>query len=298
MSTYERIRALFTTRYIFKCIITPVGILGNSLTIIILARGRCGLTKCITSYLIAMAAADLLAIFSSMIMSFIFDALYTYMHHTIPCTLREVMIYQFKLKYSNVKTARLVIGTVYTLSLVTNIPYYFSFESYELNMPVGCMQSAESYSVPGWLVFFWFHSISTPLLAFCLILVLNVLTIRHVLMSSKARRKLRGQGEAEKQEDPEMESRRKSMNLLFCLSANFLLLWLTELVVMMYFKINSNIVTNWGDPVNVALNAGDMLKLLSSCTNTFIYAVTQSKIREELNKGARCPIKFFLKMFK
>ncbi|XP_059832296.1 probable G-protein coupled receptor 142 [Hypanus sabinus] len=281
---------------------------------IILARGKCGLTRCITHYLTAMAAADLLVVFSNAATGIIFNAVYSRMPHTVVCTLQNVMAFasfdcsvwltvaftfdrfvaicyqKFKIKYCTVRTARIAIGTVYALSLLRNIPYYFAFESYELYVPIGCVEKLEYHYLPGWLAFSWLHNILTPLLPFFVILLLNILTVRSILVASRARRKLRAHVSGERKVDPEMESRMKSIVLLFCVSGSFILLWLTEVTVFIHSHVaNIHAYPNWAHPMFMAFSAGDMLKILSSCTNTFIYILTQSKIREELRNAIKYP---------
>ncbi|XP_032870531.1 probable G-protein coupled receptor 139 [Amblyraja radiata] len=248
-----------------------------------------------------MAAADLMAVFCNVAIFYLYAAIFRHTH-TIACTLHYVMAYvsldcsvwltvaftfdrfvaiccqDFKTRYCTVRIARVAIATVYVVSLIRNIPYYFAFYSYEINQPVGCMEKPEYFSHPGWLAFAWIHNVLTPLLPFFVIVSLNIVTIRSIVVASRARRKLRAHVSGEKQEDPELESRRKSIILLFCVSGSFILLWLTDVITFIYTHIaNIHYIPNWAHPLTMAAEAGNMLKILSSCTNTIIYVVTQSK---------------------
>ncbi|XP_078090936.1 zona pellucida sperm-binding protein 3-like [Mustelus asterias] len=75
------------------------------------------------------------------------------------------------------------------------------------------------------------HYILTPFVPFLLILLLNALTVRHILVSSGARRRLRLHSSGKNPSDPEIEKRRKSIILLFVISGNFILLWVMFLSV-------------------------------------------------------------------
>ncbi|XP_055521332.1 probable G-protein coupled receptor 139 [Leucoraja erinacea] len=295
---------------------------GNFVAIIVLGRGKCGLSRSITYYLVAMAAADLSAVFFNVSIFYLYAAIFQDIH-TVACTLQRVMAYvsldwsvwltvaftfdryvaiccqDFKTRYCTVRIATVAIATVYVVSLIRNIPYYFAFYSYYINMPIDCIEKPEYFSHPGWLAFSWIHTILTPLLPFFVIVSLNILTVRSIVVASRARSKLRAHVSEEKQEDPEMESRRKSIILLFCVSGSFILLWLTDVCFFIYTHIaNLHTVQSYANPRYMAINAADMLKILSSCTNTFIYVVTQSRVRAELKHAIMYPFTMCLKPVK
>ncbi|XP_059500119.1 uncharacterized protein LOC125454563 isoform X2 [Stegostoma tigrinum] len=118
---------------------------------------------------------------------------------------------------------------------------------------------------------------------------------------NRARRGLLTRSNREHQSDPEIEKRRKSIVLLFGISGSFILLYLLYFVTIIYVRI-ANISYSSGSDVSktifVVQQSGYMLQLLSSCINPFIYAGTQSKIREEVTNGLKYPLRFFTKMFK
>uniref|UniRef100_UPI00398EA02D probable G-protein coupled receptor 139 n=1 Tax=Pristiophorus japonicus TaxID=55135 RepID=UPI00398EA02D len=315
----ERVLALVGkhTRTATEASVDPEVTPPNLVAIVILSRGKCGLTKGVTLYLVAMAVADLLVI----IFYFILGHLNTFYLHIVfliyspGCKITEVIGYvaidssvwlniaftfdrmvaiccqKLKTKYCTEKSAAIVITTVSLLSLLINIPWYFKY------VPNGCNLTYEYLSSPVWKAYDWGDRVLTPLLPFVLILLLNTVTVRHILLASAVRRKLRAQRNGEEQHDPEMKNRRRSIILLFTISGSFILLWTTNVVVLAIRQI-TGMYDFWSTPFFVADLMGTMLQLLSSCTNTFIYAVTQSKFREEMRNTLKYPFTAILNFIK
>ncbi|XP_078390552.1 putative G-protein coupled receptor 139 [Cetorhinus maximus] len=292
----------------------------NIVVIAILSRGKCGLSKCITRYLVSMAATDLLVVIVDVIFEQIGDSYFpdSFLNITAMCSLRGVLVYaasdssvwltvsftfdrfvticsqKLKRKYCTEKTATIVISTICVLSCLKNIPWYFQYELYEIidNIPWYCIsKSLDYYASPMWSAFELLQYIITPFVPFLLILILNALTIRHILVANRIRRGLWSQTKSEKDDDPEVEHRRKSIILLFSISGSFILLWMTHVVhlilqrisIMSYYRIDVDSAT--------AKQIGDALRLLSCCTNTCIYVITQTKFREELKNTLKYPLK-------
>ncbi|XP_067865228.1 probable G-protein coupled receptor 139 [Heterodontus francisci] len=297
------------------------------MTIVILYRGKCGLSRCITRYLVAMAAADLLVVFNDVILNRINEYYFptTFLFLTPVCCFRYVLIraatdisvwltvaftfdrfvticYQkLRTKYCTEKMAAVVIGTVCLLFCFKNIPLYFTFEPYITidNIPWGCNQKLQYYTLTAWVAFSWIGRCLTPLLPTFLILLLNALTVGHILTASRVRKRLRGSKNNEEYNDPEMENRRKSIILLFTISGNFILLWMTYVIVFLLIQITTfYYLTGFSDPMTIADYTSFMLLLLSCCTNTCIYAVTQTKFREELKNVVKYPLSIILKLLK
>lgn len=292
--------------------------LGNIVTIIILSRGRCGLTRCITRYLVGMAATDLLVLIMAVILHRI-SMLYfpvLFLQTTPVCSLRIALIFatrdssvwltvaftfdrfvaicsqKLKTKYCTEKTAAVVIGVVCVLSFVKNIPMYFVIEPLYIinNVPWYCNFRLSFYSNTLWTIFNWIDHALNPCAPFVVMLLLNALTVRYILVASRARKRVRGQSHGEKERDPEMESRRKSIVLLFTISGSFLVLWTTRVVnflLVRFTKSNYSTGSNPNNPRFILQEAGVMLQLLSCCTNTCIYAGTQRKFREEFKNGVK-----------
>ncbi|GCB74004.1 hypothetical protein scyTo_0003088 [Scyliorhinus torazame] len=299
----------------------------NLLAIVILSRGKCGLSRCITRYLVSMAVTDLLVIITAVLLNRI-PAIYfpgTFLSITPVCSFSIVLIYasrdtsvwltvtftfdrfvaiccqNLKTKYCTAKRAAVVIGMVSALGCLINIPWYFMHEHIYIinNVPWYCSLKDIRFTSTIWATFQWSDRILTPCLPFFLILLLNALTVRHILMASRARRRLRTQGTRENQSDQELENRRKSIILLFSISACFLLLWMAY-VVQFFFErfIRDYQIKGFTDPLFVLRESANMLQLLSCCTNTFIYAVTQSKFRDQLRDMLYHPLTLILKLVK
>ncbi|XP_078251080.1 putative G-protein coupled receptor 139 [Rhinoraja longicauda] len=291
-------------------ILAVVGVLSNVVAIVTLSRGRCGLSKGVTWYLVAMAVADLLVVIIQVILINIIHIyippgckiVYTVGYMSVAYTVWLTVAFTFdrmvaicfqklKTRYCTEKGAAIVIAVVSVLSVVTNIPWYFTYRSRF------CMASSNFITSPVWVAFDWGHRILTPLVPFVLILLLNAVTVRHILIASAVRRKLRGQRSGEGKDDPEMKNRRRSIILLFTISASFILLWMTRVVVLSIQRITGRYIARHLSEVMLN-HLGSMLQLFSSCTNTFIYAVTQRKFREEVINAVKCPFQATLKFIK
>ncbi|XP_072884226.1 probable G-protein coupled receptor 139 [Hemitrygon akajei] len=277
------------------------------MTILILSRGKCALSKCTTRYLIAMASADLMVVvvvvilekcnyiylFASFLLQTPECAVILVLNVAITgCSVWFTVGFTFdryialccqnlRNQYCNEKTATVVITIVFAGSCAKGIPFYFAVD------PWRCVAAAEYFTSPIWKAYEVFDSITTPLLPIFLILLFNILTVRRIVATNRARRQLRSNND--KQNDLEVENRRKSMILLFALSANFILLWMPYLVQSMTWQNEnySNTDKYFSTPLYILQQFGFMLKFLSSCTNTCIYGLTQRKFREELKNGMK-----------
>ncbi|XP_067870097.1 probable G-protein coupled receptor 139 [Heterodontus francisci] len=301
----------------------------NFAVIVILSRGRCALSRCITYYLVSMAVTDLLVIITAVILNRIVDIYFplSFLSITPVCRIQialnlaiidssvwltvaftfdrfmAICCQKLKIKYCTEKTAACLIGIVSTLSCLKNICVYFIFEPLYIidNIPRFCIIKLIFYASPAWVAYHWIHHILTPCLPFILILLLNVLTVRYILAASRARRRLRAHSNGETQSDPEMESRRKSIVLLFCIAGSFILLYLPFLINFLYIRIAKFTYfsgSNFNESNFILDQSGYMLQLLSSCVNPFIYAGTQRKFREELKNGVKYPLRLIVKLLK
>ncbi|XP_067870214.1 probable G-protein coupled receptor 139 [Heterodontus francisci] len=307
-------------------VLAALGVPVNLLAIAILSRGRCGLSRCISRYLVSMAVTDLLAIVTGVILNRISGIylLRSFLFITPVCCLSNALVYaardcsvwltvtftfdrfvaiccqKLKSKYCTKKTATRVIAIVCTLGCLKNIPWYFVYKPLYItnNVPWYCSIKLIFYSSLVWTTFHWSDCILTPCIPFLLILLLNALTVRHILVASRARRRLRAHGNGKIQSDPEMEKRRKSIVLLFSISGSFILLWKVYVVQFLYVRITNDYYftgSNFNDQRFIMLESGNVLQLLSCCINTFIYTVTQSKFREELQNGIKYSLRLFVK---
>ncbi|XP_067878432.1 probable G-protein coupled receptor 139 [Heterodontus francisci] len=296
----------------------------NLIAIVILSRGKCGLSKCISLYLLAMVVTDQLVIITEVILFRISYEFYpgSLLSITPVCSVLAVLTrasrdssvwltitFSFdrfvaiccqnqQAKYCTKNTASVVIATTCILLSLKSIVWYFIYEPQEIidNVPWFCNVKPSYFTEPGWVAFDWFDTILTPMFPFVLILLLNALTVRHILVASRVREGLKGQIKGEKHNDPEVESRRKSVILLFAISGSFILLWLTYVAEFLYYNIAETTLLNYNQSLNIFLRVGSMLQNLSSCTNTFIYGVTQNKFREQFKSIMKHPIILIMKL--
>ncbi|XP_067864808.1 probable G-protein coupled receptor 139 [Heterodontus francisci] len=303
---------------VYFVILAIIGVPVNLLAIVILSQGKCGLSTCTTRYLVAMAMGDLLVIITEVILwrinyyyfpgSFlnitpVCSVIYFLSCAAIDCSVWFTITFTFdrfvviccqklKTKYCTEKTAAVLLATTCILLCLKNIPFYFTYEPGEIidNVPWFCSIKPSYYSDAPWGEFDWFDSVLTPLLPFALILLLNTLTVRHILVASRVRKRLRGQSKGENRRDPEMESRRKSVILLLTISGSFILPWLTYVMYFITCNIAGIYLEDYTDPFYVVGQVGFMLQFLSCCTNTFIYGATQSKFREQVKKTVKYPV--------
>ncbi|XP_069755504.1 probable G-protein coupled receptor 139 [Narcine bancroftii] len=313
---------------IYYPVLAVLGIPGNLVTIVILSQEKCGLSKCITRYLLGMAVTDLLFLLMAVVLHRI-SMLYfpdLFLHTTPVCSARIVLILmardssvwltvaftfdrfiaiccpKLNTKYCNERVAAIAIGTVCALSCVKNIPWYFLYEPlYTINnVPWYCNIKLSFYSDLLWAILEWIDRILIPFAPFLLMLVLNALTVRHILLANRARRRLRPRSNRENQSDPEMSSRRKSIILLFTISGTFIVLWMAYFLNFLNVRIKSGNYSTGSanEPTFLFQEIGIMLQLLNCSTNTCTYAATQRKFREEFKRGLNYPLNLFINRVK
>uniref|UniRef100_UPI00398F3C03 probable G-protein coupled receptor 139 n=1 Tax=Pristiophorus japonicus TaxID=55135 RepID=UPI00398F3C03 len=301
-----------------------LGIPVNLVAIVILSRGKCGLSTCTTRYLVAMAAADLLVVITEVILYRIswYDFPWSLLHITPVCTVMYVLAraatdcsvwftvtftfdrfvavcwQKLKTKYCTGRTAAVVLATSCILLCSKTIPFYFTIVPVYIidNVHWYCSTMPAYFTEPVWVGFDWFDTVLNPLLPFAVILSLNALTVRHILVASRVRKGLRGESKGGKGTDPEMESRRKSVILLFTISGSFILLWLVYVIDFFYYSITGIILSDYSDSLYQFTQVGFILQNISCCTNTFIYGVTQSKFREQLKSAVKYPVTSILQL--
>ncbi|XP_062896063.1 probable G-protein coupled receptor 139 [Mobula hypostoma] len=312
------LEAFYSVRKVYYMIIFIIGVPVNLVAIVILSRGKCGLSKCTTRYLVAMATADLLTIIFEVIL---WRISYYYFPGTFlditpvcsvistlgvaatDCSVWFTVTFTFdrfvaiccqkrKTKYCTGKTAAVVLTTTGALFCFKNVPYFFRYRPVKVidNIPWDCIIKPSYYTHPGWVGYVWLATVLMPLLPFVLILLFNALTVRHILVTSRVRKGLRGQNKAENRSDPEMESRRRSVILLLTISGSFVILWSVKFAEFLYYTVAVLDQNNYNDSENILQHSGEMLMMLSCCTNTFIYGVTQSRFREQFISAAKYPL--------
>ncbi|XP_067864827.1 FMRFamide receptor-like [Heterodontus francisci] len=199
---------------------------------------------------------------------------------------------KLKTKYCTGKTAAVVLAAICILLCFKNIPQFFIFEPREVidNVPWFCPMKSSYFTESGWVGYDWFDKVLSPLLPFTLILLLNALTVNHILVARRLRKRLRGKKKGENHSDPEMESRRKTVILLLTISGSFLLLWLAYVIEFIKYKMSGKDTRVYNDSEYIFRFVGYMLLNLNCCTNTFIYGVTQSKFREQVKSAVKYPV--------
>ncbi|XP_067905022.1 probable G-protein coupled receptor 139 [Heterodontus francisci] len=314
---------LADVEFIYCPVLGAIGVPINLLAIVILSRGNCGLSKCVTHYLVAMAAADLMVVMTDVILRWLIVYFpVSFLDITPVCSLVMVLIpattmssvwftvaftfdrfvaiccQKLKTKYCTEKTARVIIGAVPVLSCLESIPWFFKFKAQYIfnNLEWFCITKPEYYISIFWAAYEILHRLLSPLLPFVLILLLNTLTVRHILIASRARRRLQADSDRESPSDSEMDKRRKSIILLFTISGSFIVLWTTYLTCFLYQRIA--FMSDSYTPSPTAGTIGYLLQLLSTCTNTCIYTMTQSKFREQLKNVVKYPFTVILRFIK
>ncbi|XP_038630642.1 probable G-protein coupled receptor 139 [Scyliorhinus canicula] len=206
---------------IYYPVLAAFGLPANLAVIVILIRRRCGLTKCITYYLVSMAVTDLLVMFTAVILNRISGIYFpsSFLSITPVCSLRSALNYaaidssawltvaftfdrfvaitwqKLKTKYCTEKVALRVIITVSGLSCVKNAFTYFGYEPIYIinNIPWFCGTKNIIYTSPAWIAYDWIRSILNPFLPFVMLLLFNALTVRHIVLANRSRRRLRAQ---------------------------------------------------------------------------------------------------------
>ncbi|XP_042192737.1 probable G-protein coupled receptor 139 [Callorhinchus milii] len=288
-----RKETIFQIMYIVYPVLALVGVLGNLLTIVILSRGNCGLSKCITYYLVAMAAADLVVVVADVIltrMNFLFypvcflDLTYICAVGTsvqcvaADCSAWLTIAFTFdrfvaicypraNATYSSKRTAAVVIGAIWAVSCATNMPWYLAIEPLLVigNMSWFCKAKESFYTSLGWAMFNWIDIILTPFIPFFLILALNTLTVSTLWPLTKF--------------------------------AEFHAVWSAYVVYIIYGQTVNYYYTDYNHPIYILYHTAIMLQLSNSATNTCVYAVTQTKFREEVKKAVKYPFVLMMKQF-
>ncbi|XP_032872761.1 probable G-protein coupled receptor 139 [Amblyraja radiata] len=290
----------------------------NLLAIVILYRGKCGLSKCITLYMMAMAASDLLVGITDPFLRQTIQIHFPYslLNITPVCATTEVLVFastavsvwltvaftfdrfvaicceKLKTRYCTERTAAVIIGAVSVLGCLENVPQWFRYESANEidDLPWDCSTKPIYYTSAAWVAYRVTHRVLTPCIPFFLILLLNVLTVRRIVAASRVRRGLRGRSNGENDKDPEMENRRKSIVLLFSITGTFILLWATQAIFYIFTSIAKVRVDYTPTGYYYITRVTSVfLQLLSTCTNTCVYVVTQSKFRAELMNAVKFP---------
>ncbi|XP_038644217.1 probable G-protein coupled receptor 139 [Scyliorhinus canicula] len=283
------------------------------MTILVLLRGKCGLSSCSTRYLLAMASGDLMFIIieiglrqlrvyyypqsfliltpvcsviralreAAVDLSVWFTVMFTFDRFVAICSLK------LKATYCTNKTAVTVLATTTILFCLKNVPVYFKFKHGKIidKVPWGCSLKKDYFTDIRWRSFAVLSMALTPMIPIALILILNALIFRRILMVNRARSSFKGQKNGDKVSDPEIESRKTTVILLFSISTSFIIMWSSH--VLQLLKVLKPLLDF--RQYQTFKSVAQMLRNLSCCANTFIYVVTQPKFREELKRMLKYP---------
>ncbi|XP_078075217.1 putative G-protein coupled receptor 139 [Mustelus asterias] len=296
------------------------------MAIVVLSRGRCGLSKGVTCYMITMAIADVLVCIFNVTVEGIFRSHFpdSFLMYTSVCSFISFMQVssiqlsvwsttlftldrfvaiccpKLKLKYCTGRTATVILAAVSVLSFVMNIPAYFRYEPYSVVASVqwGCRTVKGYVSSPAWIAYTWVSHLSVPLLPFPLLLLLNSLTVRHILVTSRSRRALKAHGPGAASSDPVMKSRRTTIVLLFTVSGSFIILWMPIVILHLLFNFTETATLEGATLLHVTMRITLLLMYSSTCTNTCIYILTQRRFREEILNMVKFPFILLFKFLK
>ncbi|XP_067865319.1 probable G-protein coupled receptor 139 [Heterodontus francisci] len=304
----------------------PIEMLYPILAVIGIPGKKCGLSKGITHYMMAMAVGDLMVLIFNVIVSQIIkyhfpDSLLNYTStcrftvfmqgFSIQLSIWFTMSFTFdrfvaiccqklKSRYCTERTATMVVTAMCVLNILINIPMPFRYEpDYILNnIQWGCRTITGYFTSPAWKVHQWITNLSSTLLPIPLLLLLNSLTVRHILLASRARKALKSNNNGKTGSDPEMKNRRTSIILLFAISGTFIVLSAPITVIHICVGVTQTLDFQGSNSLYLAIRITFLLMCTSSCTNTCIYALTQRRFRAEIKNMVKYPYYLIVKLFK
>ncbi|XP_041068294.1 probable G-protein coupled receptor 139 [Carcharodon carcharias] len=296
------------------------------MTILILYRGKCGLSKGITHYMTAMAVGDLMVLIFNVVVSQIVkyhfpDSLlkYTYtcrftafmqgtsiqlsIWFTISFTFDRfiaICCQELKTKYCTARTAIVIITTMCVVNILINIPMPFRYEPYHVvnNVQWGCRTVTGYFTSQAWTAHRWITNLSSTLLPIPLLLLLNSLTAQHILVASRARKALKSSSNGDTAIDPELKNRRTSIILLFAISGSFIVLSAPINVIHICVGVTQTVAFQGSNWLYLAIRTTFLLMCTSSCINTCIYALTQRRFRAEIYYMAKHPFSAIIQFCK
>ncbi|XP_051899669.1 probable G-protein coupled receptor 139 [Pristis pectinata] len=310
---------------IFYPILAVIGVPVNLLSFLILLQGKCGLSKEITRYMMAMTVGDLMVLVFNVTVSQIVrnhspDSVLKYTPvcrasaflqgfslqltswFTVSFTFdRFVAICcgELRLRYCTERTAAVVLTAVSLINVLTNIPLPFGYEPcFTVNrVQYGCCTTVGSLASPVWAAHRWVTMLSTTFLPIPALLLLNSLTARHILVASRARRALRIGRRGDPRGDPELKGRRTSIVLLFAVSGSFIAMSAPISVIHAWVGVTETVTFKGSSSLYLAVQITFLLMCTGSCTNTCVYALTQSRFRAQMKAVVKSPFAPLIKQF-
>uniref|UniRef100_A0A4W3HE82 G-protein coupled receptors family 1 profile domain-containing protein n=1 Tax=Callorhinchus milii TaxID=7868 RepID=A0A4W3HE82_CALMI len=257
-----------------------------------------GLSTCVTRYLVAMAMADLLVVISDVILTRI-NFLYfpvVFLDLTPVCAFGTFLI-----ATAGDSSVWLTVAFTFDRFIIISCEklkrQYCTQRTADLVIGIVCVLKT-FHTMSAWAAFNWIDVILVPFIPYLLVLLFNILTIRHIIVANRIRRQFLKQNLNVNSNDAETDSRKKIIILLFTISGSFILLWMTYVVYVIYGQVAGYTYTGYNHPVYILYHTASMLHLLSCATNTCIYAVTQTKFRQEVKKMVAYIFNPMLKLIK
>uniref|UniRef100_UPI00398E3B14 probable G-protein coupled receptor 139 n=1 Tax=Pristiophorus japonicus TaxID=55135 RepID=UPI00398E3B14 len=297
----------------------------NLLSVVILWRGQCGLSSVVSRYMVAMALGDLMVLLFNAIIHCIFKYHFqtSFLNLTHTCRVIAYMYYvslrlsgwftvsftfdrfvaiccqKLKVKYCTKRTAPMVITVVSVLGFLKCIPVYCEYEPYYMvdNVGWGCRTVSGFAWLPGWRVFQWILSLSSSVVSLPLILLFNCLTVRHIMVASRARRALKGHSRGQSNCDPELENRRNSIILLFAISGSYIVLTVPMAIINICVRVTKMDVFKNQPSLYFAIIVTTLFQNLSFCINTYLHVLTQRRFRARMKNIMRYPFTAVIKLF-
>lgn len=211
---------------------------------------------------------------------------------------RFIAIHTWKIK-SKICTQRCAAWTIMTVFLLSHlfaIPYYWSNASVHENNKTRCIYKPEA---PAYFThtLVGLQTVQSYILPFLIVLTLNWLTLRLISLSNRVHITA-GLTSRVNKAMPLLRSRkRKSVVLLVTVSMTFVLLSvtraITQIILRTYMYTLNRSDYNLG--INIAADTGTMLCLSNAAANMYLYVCTQSKFRQEFIASVR-QITFYCKI--
>eukprot|EP00064_Thunnus_orientalis_P001950 superscaffoldBa00000133_g1954 len=300
---------MVTLQEVFYPALAAVGIPSNIITLLIIWRRNCMLSRSSTFYLMAISVADNLVLIFIVVLE-----LSVKYHQQEPfwsyepwCNLRDIFNYgaynastwlvvvftverfvaihtwKMKTKICTSRCAAWTITAVFLLSHFFAIPYYWSNVSVFENNQTRCIYKPEA---PSHFIhaLVWFQTLQAYILPFLIILTLNGLTLRLISLSNRVHITTDLTSRVHKVMPLLRSRRRKSVVLLVTVSMSFVLLSVTRVITQIILRTTHMYTLDRNDYsllINIAADTGTMLSLTNAAANMYLYVCTQSKFRQE-----------------
>ncbi|KAK1786954.1 hypothetical protein P4O66_017327, partial [Electrophorus voltai] len=287
--------------------------IANTVSFLIFWRRKCMLSKSSTMYLMAMAVAD------TAVLVFIVVLELSVKYHTVEpfwsrepwCNLRDIFSYGaynastwlvvvftaerflaittwgMRNRLCHTRAALWVIGGVFVLGHLFAVPHYWAYVSVhdrKLKRWFCVYRTDASVEYVGTVV-----SLQTALshvLPFVVVGVTNSLTLRQISLSNRVHVEAECRAATRGHKVPPLlrSRKRKSVVLLVTVSMTFVLLSITRSITQIVLRSWKWDIDHddYSLEINVAADIGNMLTLLNSAVNMYLYACTQSKFRQEV----------------